>query len=70
MTQSVKIDCNQSIADLITQWPATIPVFLRHKMLCVGCVVSPFHTITDACAEHRLDKAAFIEDLQNHSGDK
>lgn len=69
MTKSVKIDCNQSIADLITQWPKTIPVFLRHKMLCVGCMVSPFHTIVDACAEHSLDQAAFIADLERQSGD-
>jgi hybrid cluster-associated redox disulfide protein len=35
---------------LITQWPDTIAVFVRHKMLCVGCLVNPFHTVTDACA--------------------
>jgi AGCS family alanine or glycine:cation symporter len=30
---------------------------MRHKMLCVGCLVNPFHTVIDACAEYGLDIA-------------
>ena len=44
---------------LLRLWPETIPVFMRHKMLCVGCLVAPFHTVLDACREYELDVDAF-----------
>lgn len=30
-------DPDLPLADLMTRWPQTIPVFIRHRMLCVGC---------------------------------
>lgn len=33
-------DPDLSLADLMTHWPRTIPVFIRHRMLCVGCPIS------------------------------
>jgi hybrid cluster-associated redox disulfide protein len=51
------------LADLMTLWPETVPVFLRHRMLCVGCLVSPFHTVVDACREYDLDEEAFVSEL-------
>ena len=56
-------DPDLALADLMTRWPATIPVFVRHKMLCVGCHVSPFHSIEDACAEYGVDQQAFVAEL-------
>ena len=57
-------DPDLPLADLMTTWPQTIPVFVRHRMLCVGCLVSPFHTVTDACAEYHLDEDAFLTELR------
>lgn len=51
------------LRDLMEIWPETIPVFMRHKMLCVGCVIGPYHTVTDACSEYGLDKAEFLAEL-------
>lgn len=48
-----------ALADLMNTWPETIPVFLRHRMLCVGCVIGPFHTVVDACREHGVDETEF-----------
>ena len=56
-------DPDMFLSDLMTRWPQTIPVFVRHKMLCVGCLVNPFHTIVDACAEYDLDEDAFLAEL-------
>ena len=61
-------DPDLSLADLMTKWPQTIPVFVRHKMLCVGCLVSPFHTIADACAEYHLDEDVFLAELITAAG--
>ena len=61
-------DPDLPLADLMTEWPQTIPVFLRHGMLCVGCLISPFHTVTDACAEYHLDEKAFLAELVQAAG--
>lgn len=57
-------DSEQMLDELMQQWPETIPVFIKHKMLCVGCLVTPFHSVIDACAEYGLDTNAFMAELQ------
>lgn len=57
-------DPELSLQDLMTRWPDTIPVFLKHRMLCVGCVFTRFHTLTDACQEHGLDEQSFRAELE------
>lgn len=61
-------DADLSLADLMHLWPSTIPVFVRHRMLCVGCLVSPFHTVADACAEYDLDEEEFLRELTDAVG--
>lgn len=57
-------DPNMSLDTLMSIWPETIAVFLRHKMLCVGCMVNSFHTIIDGCREHDLDEMLFRLEIQ------
>ena len=57
-----------SLSDLMTQWPQTIPIFLKYKMLCVGCLVNSFHNVEDACKEHGVEETVFWADL--HQGMK
>lgn len=40
--------------------PSTLRVFLDHGFRCVGCHIAPFHTIDEACREHRVDVGAFL----------
>ena len=61
-------DPDLTLSELMTQWPQTVPVFLRHKMLCVGCLICPFHTILDACTEYHLDRDAFVAELKAAAG--
>ncbi|MCX8227353.1 MAG: hypothetical protein OTI35_14855, partial [Sulfitobacter sp.] len=49
-------------------WPQTIAVFLRYKMLCIGCMVGPFHTVVDACIAYDLDEPAFRAELRAAAG--
>jgi len=55
-----------SLDEIMQRWPNTIAVFLRYKMLCVGCPIATFHTISNACREYDLDKDAFLKEL-NHA---
>ena len=50
-------DMETSVSEIMAEWPQTVPVFLKHKMMCIGCFVGPFHTLSDACFEHGLDEA-------------
>jgi hybrid cluster-associated redox disulfide protein len=61
-TQSLD-DPDLPLQDIMERWPETIPVFIRHRMLCVGCLVGPFHTLTDACAEYGMDLDSFTREL-------
>ncbi|UYV36508.1 hypothetical protein N4R57_16085 [Rhodobacteraceae bacterium D3-12] len=57
-------DPDLPLSKLMELWPETVAVFLRQKMICVGCLINPFHTYVDACAEYGLDEAAFLAELQ------
>lgn len=52
------------LAELMSAWPAIIPVFMHHRMLCVGCLVASFHTVEDACAAYGLSQDAFRAELR------
>ena len=56
-------DPDLMLAQVFETWPAVIPVFLRRRMLCVGCPITPFHTVIDACEEYGLDEAEFRAEL-------
>ena len=56
-------DETMSMDEIMRIWPAAIRIILRHHMLCVGCPVAPFHTVSDACREHGVDKSIFVEEI-------
>jgi hybrid cluster-associated redox disulfide protein len=57
------IDPDMPIDEIMRRWPATIRVMIRYRMLCIGCPIGIFHTVTDAAAAHAVDEAAFSADL-------
>lgn len=61
-------DPDLPLSEMMSLWPQTITVFNRHKMLCVGCLISPFHTIVDACAEYGLKEEMFVAELMEAAG--
>jgi len=58
------IESAHLVDDVMRQWPATIRVFLNYGMHCVGCPITCFHTVDDACREHKVDRTAFLADLR------
>ncbi|WP_349362896.1 MAG: DUF1858 domain-containing protein [Roseitalea porphyridii] len=48
---------------LMARWPETIGVFIDHRLLCIGCLIAPFHTVVDACREHGVDEDTLRADL-------
>ena len=52
------------VGEVMTNRPATIRVFLDFRMGCVGCPISAFHTVYDACMEHGVDRDEFLAALR------
>ncbi|MDP1730061.1 MAG: DUF1858 domain-containing protein [Devosia sp.] len=40
------------VADIMTQWPETIGVFIAFNLHCIGCPIAVFHTLSDVADEH------------------
>jgi hybrid cluster-associated redox disulfide protein len=49
---------------LFEGWPAVIEVFRAHGMVCFGCPIAPFHTVSYACADYAMNETAFRVALQ------
>jgi len=60
----MRIDQNMSMDNVMKRLPASIAVLIRHGMLCVGCHIAPFHSIAEACRDHRIDEADFLKGLE------
>ena len=57
------LDPDLCMDEIMRKWPATIAVLIRHRMLCVGCPIALYHTVTEACDEHGVDEDAFVREL-------
>lgn len=58
------ISAEDTVFDIMRKWPHTIPVFMEHKMDCVGCSMAAFESLTDALAIYRIQVAPFIRELE------
>ena len=54
-----------TIAEILARWPVVIPVFLKHKMGCVGCHMNTFDTLADAMKIYNLEPVSFVEEINN-----
>ncbi|MEX0347738.1 MAG: hypothetical protein AB3N20_22645 [Rhizobiaceae bacterium] len=66
-TQECKIDRLQPLDELMRQWPASIGVFIRHDIHCVGCTLSHFHCLRDAAYLHKLDEDLIVREIARAS---
>lgn len=57
------IELNMTVDEIMRRWPVTIRVFIRYRMLCIGCPIGIFHTVKDACEAHDLDREIFSGEL-------
>jgi hybrid cluster-associated redox disulfide protein len=51
------------VQEVVEHHPQTIAIFARHGMQCVGCYISPFHTIADSAREHAMALESLLGDL-------
>lgn len=53
------------VGDLMARWPQTVPVFLRYRMSCPGCLMAPFMTVSEAANEHGIATEVLAQDLRH-----
>ena len=58
------ISIHLTTAEVMQRWPATVPVFIRYCLACVGCPFAPFETLAEIPAIYGLPLDDFIRDLQ------
>ena len=58
------LEHDMTMDEIMRRWPHTIRMVIRNGMLCVGCPIAPFHTVSDAAREHELDEAALHQALE------
>lgn len=56
---------HMTVAEVLSRWPQTIPMFMRHRMACVGCVMAPFESLAEAVAIYDLPLPEFVSELQH-----
>ena len=62
-TESIHL--KMSVARLLDRWPEAIPVFLEHRMACVGCSMAKFETLEDAALIYGLNPKEFLSEIHN-----
>ncbi|MFP3928298.1 MAG: DUF1858 domain-containing protein [Desulfobacteraceae bacterium] len=57
------LDPRMTVGELMARHPSTIGVFIKRRMLCIGCPAESFHTIEDAALIHGILLKDFMNDL-------
>lgn len=52
-----------TIEDVVTKYPESVMVFMKHGLHCVGCHVSAFESIEEGAMAHGINVDALVEDL-------
>ncbi|ALG74844.1 hypothetical protein VY88_30455 [Azospirillum thiophilum] len=50
-----------TMAGLMRDRPASVPVLLRRGMACPGCAMAPFMTVREAAEAHGMDVDALLD---------
>ena len=58
------IDLNMTVEEALTAHPALAGLFVRRRMLCVGCDIARFHTLREAVLTYEFDLDEFREEAQ------
>lgn len=63
MPKEPDIRPDTTVAEVFARWPEAAVVFLKRRMSCVGCVLSPLDTLEAAARAHGLTFESLRKDL-------
>ncbi|HEX7103457.1 MAG TPA: DUF1858 domain-containing protein [Nitrolancea sp.] len=53
-----------NVDELMTQYPATVSVFVHRRMLCPGCLAARFETLEEVCRIYRMPLQPLLAELR------
>ncbi len=59
----MSITKDNTIEEIVSKYPETMLVFMKHGLHCVGCHVSAFESIEQGAEAHGIDVDALVADL-------
>lgn len=54
-----------TIGEVISNYPETIPIFMKHGLHCIGCHVAEWESIEQGAIGHGIEIKTLIEELNN-----
>jgi hybrid cluster-associated redox disulfide protein len=63
MTEQGVITAEMGISDVVSEYPATFQVFIRHGLQCAGCALARFENIRQGAVAHGIDVDVLVADL-------
>jgi hybrid cluster-associated redox disulfide protein len=58
------LDLKMTVSELLTHHPSAISVFIKRKMLCVGCPTETFHTLEDVARIYGIELEQLLKELR------
>ncbi len=58
------LDFKMTVSELLTHHPSAMRVFIKRKMLCIGCPTESFHTLEDVARIHGIAMEQLLQELQ------
>lgn len=58
------IDTDITVRELFTHYPQAMRLFLKRKMLCVGCPTETFHTLEDVARIYGIAAEQLLKELR------
>ena len=60
----MQLDSKMTVGELMTVHPSAVAVFIKRKMLCVGCPTETGHTLEDVASINGIALECLMEDLR------
>ena len=52
-----------SIMEIVSKFPNTVEIFMKHGLHCVGCAAARFENLEQGAIAHGIDVDALVKDL-------
>lgn len=56
---------DMSIGDIVSKFPETIEVFMKHGLHCVGCAAARFENLEQGANAHGIDVMTLVKTLND-----
>ncbi len=57
------VNMNTTVDDALAAQPGLVSVFIRHRMICVGCAIAHFHTLREVAELYEITPDQFYKEL-------